>query len=364
MNLGLRLIRDIVPKKLAGSLSRYRRAHVHTLVGNPRQGCAFSMFGGEGYHEHFTRIYLLTGAPQPFRYGFHGCNWVPKAMSHARRFGMAVISGLPIPSDLRRLVLKVPQFVSMSVELSSSEEDFRKTMSSSALSDLRVIRRGNYDYAVHRDANWAEEFFTTFHEKAIAGRHRREAMVMQRREIIESVSERGWEFLCVTRDSQCLAAVLCHLESDGYHMARIGWREGDAALVKEGVLSAVYWFSMRRARELGAQRLLLGGSPPYLEDGLFRYKAKWNAVLDAPNSTFNVHYILLDPTHPSVGEMLETRSILALGADDKFEVYSKIDPKTQKLPTRLKAQIARWYRPRPERGNFSFVAVPGWHANH
>jgi predicted N-acetyltransferase YhbS len=364
MNLGLRQIRDLLPEKLAGNLSRYRCAHVHALVGNPRQGCAYSMFRGEGSHEHFTRIYLQTGTPQPFRYGFHGGNWVPKAMSHARRFGMTVISGLPIPGDLKRLVLKVPQFVSMSVDLRSSEEDFRKTMSSSALSDLRVIRRGNYDYAVHRDANWTEEFFTTFHEKAIVGRHRSEAMVMQRREIAESIAEKGWEFVCVARDGQCLAAVLCHLESPSYHMARLGWREGDPALVKEGVLSALYWFAMRRARELGAQRLVLGGSPPYLEDGLFRYKAKWNTVLDAPNPAFNVYHILLDPAHPRVGKMLETRSILAIGADDRFEVYSNTDPKTQKLPSLLTAQIARWYRPGHEPGNFSFVAAPDWPAHH
>ena len=363
MNLWLRLTRDILAKKLAGRLSRYRRDHVHTLVGNPRQGCAYSMFGGEGSHEHFTRIYLQTGAPQPFRYGFHGCNWVPTAMSHARRCGMAVITGLPIPCDRNRLFLKVPQFVSMSVEVRSSEEDFRKTMSSSALSDLRVIKRGNYDYTVHRDANWTEEFFTTFHEKAIVRRHRSEAIVMRRREIGESIAEKGWEFVCVARDGQCLAAVLCHLESTSYHMARLGWREGDPALVKEGVLSALYWFAMRRARERGAQRLVLGGSPPYLEDGLFRYKAKWNAVLDAPNPAFNVYHILLDPGHPRVGKMLETRSILAIGADDRFEVYSNTDPNTQKLPSLLKAQIARWYRPGPEPGSFSFVAVPDWHAH-
>ena len=108
---------------------------------------------------------------------------------------------------------------------------------------------------------------------------------------------------------------------------------------------------------------MLGGSPPYLEDGLFRYKAKWNAVLDAPNPAFNVHHILLDPAHPSVGKMLETRSILAIGPDGRFEVYGNTDPKTQKLPTLLKAGIARWYRPGAECGSFSFTAVPDWRAH-
>ena len=318
------------------------------------------MFGGENYHEHFTRIYLQTTADQRIRHRVHSRNWVPRALAHARRFGMSVISGLPIPESLEKLVLRVPQFVSMSVDLCPSEADFRKTMSSSGLSDLRLIKRGGYDYSVHRNSNWAVEFYNRFHEKGIASRHGSEGLVMQCEEIAECVAKKGWEFVCVTRDGRCLAACLGGLESSGYRMARLGWLEGNPTLVKEGVLSAVYWFAMRRARELGAQRILLGGSPPYLEDGLFRYKAKWNAALDAPNPAFNVFHLLLDPTHPSVRAMLMTRSIVALGSDDQFVVYSSKDPKSHKLSPMIKSGIARWYRPACHGERFSFLEVPDW----
>ncbi len=364
MILRLKRAKGLLPGKLVQRLVRFRSGRIHAVVGDPQSGAAYSMFGGERWHEHFSRIYLQNGEVQKIRYGLHARNWQEKAISHTRRFGMAVVSELELPEDLQKIALRVPQFVPMSVDLGSSESAFRKQLSSSAQSDLRLINRSRFDYEVHQNAGWAAEFYHRFHEKGIVNRHGKEALVMPPREIAELVAHRGWEFVCVKRDDQCLAAVLSHLEPDGYRMARIGWLDANPALVKDGALSAVYWFAMRRARELGAQRVKLGGAPPYLEDGLFRYKAKWNASLDAFSPGFEVCHLLLDPAHPSARAMLAARSIIALSRDDQYVVYSGSHPESHKLSPLIRRGVARWYCPSEGNTPLMFDEVPCWNPEH
>lgn len=56
-------------------------------------------------------------------------------------------------------------------------------------------------------------------------------------------------------------------------------RDGDTRHVHNGVIAAIYHFSLLHLAELGYSRADVGESRPFLVDGVLRYKAKWGLRL-------------------------------------------------------------------------------------
>ena len=85
----------------------------------------------------------------------------------------------------------------------------------------------------------------------------------------------GAEFLQISLDNQCVASAIAVHEGEKYSYAKVGWLKGDNTLLEQGVTTAIYQHLIERAFELGCKKINLGGTPPFLESGVLKYKAKW-----------------------------------------------------------------------------------------
>ncbi len=354
------IIKKLIPRRVLAWLAHLRHEHVHHVVSNTHDAAAFCVVGNSDQQTHLARIYLGAVSGYRVRRGVHWQNWSALALEQARCHGLVAASDVTIPATLEPVLLRLPKFVALSIKLPESVSELRQNLSLGARSDIRRINRGGFQCEVHNNADWASEFYTRYHEKAITSRHGMEGYVLQAKKIANLVANEGWEFICVTREGKRLAATLCDPLAEGYRLGRLGWLDGNPELVKEGVLTATYWFSLLRACELGKSYANFGATPPYIEDGLFQYKTKWGAELNRKDTVFGMQDVLLDPTHPQVRAMLAKRSIIGLDKDDRFVVYSGRDPREVNIPRSIQQNIARWYRPDPEGKPFAFTAVPEW----
>ena len=66
-------------------------------------------------------------------------------------------------------------------------------------------------------------------------------------------------------------------------MRDIGIKNGDRSLLRTGVATAAYYFCMKHLDKRGYDRVSLGLCRPFLDDGLFNFKQKWQPRLS--NST-------------------------------------------------------------------------------
>lgn len=336
-------VKRLLPAGNRRQLRRWWQEHSHTVVSG--DGGAFCAIGNPESIEHFTRVYLEAPQNVRTRSSCNRADFPALALRMARQHGLVVISGVPLPEQLKPVALRVPRFVAMSVDIGESDESFLGTFSGDSVnSDLRRIRKHELYAEHHRDASWAGEFVGNYHMVSITGRHGSEGFVATARDIARAVRDDGWEFLLVKQGGRCLAAMIGEPHPSGYQMGRLGWLHGDPALVKQGVLSALYWFSIQRARELGLRRVRMAGTPPYLEDGVFQYKMKWNAGLDREDTRYGMRHLILDPDHPAVRSLLARWSIIALDADDRFVVYSARAPEAVRLSDGIRQGLAAWYR--------------------
>lgn len=85
------------------------------------------------------------------------------------------------------------------------------------------------------------------------------------------------ELIFITTDGERVSGALCEMKGDTYYFSKNGVL--DEKFVKEGALVATYYFPMLRAKEINAKIVDLGGSRPFLLDGVLRHKNKWGAKI-------------------------------------------------------------------------------------
>jgi predicted N-acetyltransferase YhbS len=302
------------------------------------------MFGTSRWRPFFARLYLGDHDRFHVRYRLHRARWAEDAHAMAARHGMAVVSETPVPEGLGGALLKLPTWVAVAVDLRGSDEELASAFSTSARHDLQKARTAQFTFTVTRDPSWAGEFHRRYHRPSIVDRHGEMGYVMDEDLAAAAVRDRGGEFVCAWKGGQCIGAILNEPIRDQYALRNIGWRDGDPALRTSGVIAALYWHSMQRARLLGFQRAQLGGTPPCIEDGVFQFKNKWNAALDAAETIWGDHFLLMSPGHPDLRRMLGRRSLIVRNAQRELLVISGKRPGEVTLSAKMAKSIARWYR--------------------
>ncbi len=331
-------------ERLRGWARRLRRDFIHLEITRPGGGAGLGVIGSPHARHHFARLYLGDRERYNMRWGLHrpGCTHIARRLT--QRYGLSVISETRVSEELRNELIRMPKLIDVAVDLPSTLELYRASLGSSASNDLARIRSRRLTSEVTCDAAFIPEFYSRFHLPAITGRHGREGHVLPEKHLAKELRVEGTEFVKVMRDGACVAAAFTRICPEGYRTMRLGWRDGDMSLVKDGALAALYWFSVQRAYALGCTRLCLGGSPPYLDDGLMIYKAKWGGRLDPAGRWYGEWHIGLDPAHQDCQKFLRERSLVAFGADDKFVVFSGRAPKDLRYNRGLTDGVARWWR--------------------
>ena len=68
---------------------------------------------------------------------------------------------------------------------------------------------------------------------------------------------------------------------------RLGVRDGDFGWVKEGAITALYYYTIKHWKDNGYKKLNLGGSRPFFSDGVLNYKFKnWNMKIDGSQTIY------------------------------------------------------------------------------
>lgn len=326
-----------------------RRRHIHTLVTISRGDAAFTVFGdAPARARRLARYYFEHGETPELRYAMHGVRWEASAQALAAKHGMVAFAESHHPHHLADLLLRQQPFVPLAINIGTTEQAYLSTLSESARDDARRARNRRFTLEVHRDAAWAHEFHDRFHRPSISRRHGEDGFVANEHEFVDLLTRNGGEFVCVVKDGRRVAAVLASPRQPTYLLHRLGWRDGDDAILKDGAVGAIYWYAVRRARELGCARVSLGGTPPVLEEGVTRYKMKWNAEIDADYATpWSAHDLLLDPRHAGVHAMLARASLVLQSRCGSYFVLSGRTPAEVSLCEPMRRTLTAWFRVAP-----------------
>jgi hypothetical protein len=323
---------------------RSRRSHVLVSTADHREG--FALFGGFKARHRVAAVYLPSAGDVRTRIGLHRPATAELCRNLAARWGLVAFCGDSAPPGLESEILTIP----VDVEMEMPTPGHGAHWSRSAKANIARVKRSQFSFDVVCGDAWVAEFRRRMHRPSMRNRHGARAYVVSRRAMARYAGTEGSELLRIFREGRWVAGSLNRSTPDGYRLWVVGWRDGDAAERRNGVISATYWFNFQRAAALGHRRILLGSVEPYLEDGILTYKGHWGATLSTRSAQFTRFDLLLDPAHPVCGRFLRSHSIITRGADGDYIVFSGTIPGALNVPPAVLSAVRRWYiwRDRPQ----------------
>ena len=144
-------------------------------------------------------------------------------------------------------------------------------------SDIKRIRKNGYTFEVTKDKIMLERFFKDVYLPYTIERYAGERIPQHYENLIRETNQ--IELLQIKKDGACVAGeVLCYKDGNVL-MKCVGVKPGSEALVKAGVLQAIYYFKFIYLKDKAHKKIVLGGSRTFFRDGVLAFKKKWGLYI-------------------------------------------------------------------------------------
>jgi hypothetical protein len=218
-------------------------------------------------HESLIKQYSLLDAMRgigamPEGYDLRICEFTPR-----------ILNLIPKKSRFR-----LPNWIEQEIPLAGNWEDvvgrFRKNTRST---DLRLVRKYKYTWDVVTDPAAIKYFY---HELYLPYVHQRfqEAVSIVDDEWFIAAAQNGGLLRILNKDQVIAGAVLCD-EKQFLDWIWVGALMQNGQDVHKGAFSSLYYYSIKYAHDMGFPNIIIGGTRPFLTDGVYRFKRKWGAQI-------------------------------------------------------------------------------------
>ncbi len=264
----------------------------------------------------------------------HGCGFVLVRVSTpwagwARRF-------------LRRAdlgVFHLPAFLGVMVDVSDKARLLR---CHSLSDDVRKINRRCFQFSISTKRQDLATFIQAYHDPYVEKVHGFGAIAMDFNRLLASCSNDEmpdpWRLLKVECDGEWVAGMLLMSGTNNAALMELGVKDADRTLVKGSALQAAYWLSIEYLRSQGHKWVSFKHAPPFLGNGVLRYKLKYGPVLKVarPRDGF---LLLSDRNSEVAREVLLREAFLVFHGDGLRAVWfareSSASPDRVRVPIDL-----------------------------
>jgi hypothetical protein len=171
----------------------------------------------------------------------------------------------------KRAYFNVPFWVSSFADISG--DSFPAHMSEGLKYDMRKLRKNKLSFEMTESLSHLDNFYHNMYRPYAVTAHGNRAIIPPFAYMKRKFS--NGELLLIKKENQYIAGALLVYEKMQARAMFLGVKDGNFDYVKEGAVTAIYYFQMLRFKEKGYKKVELGSSRPFLKDGVLRYKRKW-----------------------------------------------------------------------------------------
>ncbi len=170
---------------------------------------------------------------------------------------------------------RVPYWVSMEIDTLVPQEELLGEQQSDI---KRRIRKNGLSFIMTKDIDAFNDFYDNMFLPYIQDRHTFSAFV-DSREYLFKIFQSG-ELILIKKDEQVLAGGIVEYENGYAKFRRLGVRGAKWEYVQYGVLGAMYYFLSVEMKKRGCPKMHIGGTRPFLSDGVTKFKISLAVRLD------------------------------------------------------------------------------------
>jgi hypothetical protein len=143
---------------------------------------------------------------------------------------------------------------------------------------MRCLRNHNLTYEILTDKNSFSYFKDRFYNPYMTKRHGEEAFIEDLNIMWKSCDH---PLLMAIKENGIIVGML-FLKTSGeqLYLMRLGLLDGNKEYLNHGVIGAMYYFGILEGQQMGCKFVNLGGTRPFLTDGLTKYKVGWGGEFE------------------------------------------------------------------------------------
>jgi hypothetical protein len=298
-----RLLRAITPLRSTVRFVRERRARycpqVWRLEGRERTSGTPLVIVFAGQFENKNYVAHLAFADSPVEQAL-GPRWLWTLLPPKRKWKSDGVDVriIELYENQRRWLKERFQFfvpIWIGSELDLQRAVARQNSSKNARNDLRRMRKNETAFEVTKNRDAFEYFYSNMYLPYIKNRYGNRAFPMSHEEMVGKLG--CAELLFVTVHGERVAGDILLYEDDRARAWSAGVKDGDPSYVKAGAMRALDYLRSQYLAERGYKALHMGGSRPFLLDGVLRHKRELRARI----SDHTKRYFSLSLTAGSAG---------------------------------------------------------------
>lgn len=215
----------------------------------------------------------------------------------------------------------IPRWVNMEIDILKPIE---KLLGNARGEIQRRIRKYQLSYEITHDPKCFDDFYNNMYLPYTKTRYKDAAMIYTHEKLFEIFSK--GELILIKKEGFVIAAGLIELGDKNVLLSKLGIRDGNSKYVYWGAIGAIYYFMLIEMKKKGYKKLSIGGSRPFLSDGVTKYKRSLNANLLSNDSKECVWLKLLNNS-PGVQSFLINNPFIFYTKDRKSHLAMFMDEK-------------------------------------
>jgi hypothetical protein len=139
----------------------------------------------------------------------------------------------------------------------------------------RRIRKYKLTYEILTDNESFDDFIARFYIPYITKRHGEEAVISDLKSAWNS--SHSVFLLAIKEDGLIVAASFNEKSGEYFKLLNLGLLDGNEEYLQHGAIGALYYYGILEGKKRGCRYFNAGGSKPFINDGLTKYKIGWGA---------------------------------------------------------------------------------------
>ena len=211
----------------------------------------------------------------------------------------------------------IPEWVEMRINIDRPLDELSRESVSDFARVARRIRKYNLSYEMLSDDESFNYFYNRMYLPYISKRHGEEALIEDLNLFWKSSPSPILIF--IRENGIVVGGSLIKKNGDTLKGIRLGLLDGNDEYMRHGVIGAIYYFCVIEGQKMGCNYLDIGGSRPFLNDGLTKYKLGLSAEFAIESSPWK-EYLWLGVKDGSLAanEFLQKNPFMHLSKDNLY----------------------------------------------
>jgi hypothetical protein len=273
-----------------------------------------------GYSAVKKKYFIRSMLEADYRETFMGRRWFWKIPDLTRSSESDIVI-----SEISQLILNrmyayggyiLPEFVNMRINIDSPLQEIIDR-SDRFPEIIRKVRKYNMTYEILTDEDSLSHFIDRFYLPYITKKHGENARIADVDTILKSTPSPS--ILAIREDGVIVAESLIQRSGDCLAGLQVGIIDGNEEYLRHGVLGAIYYFFIIEGQRLGCTYYDIGSTPPFLTDGLTKYKMGLGAEFVQDNSPLNEYLWLgVNESSDAAKEFIRTHPFISISKDHRL----------------------------------------------